>query len=132
MQAWRDGLVACNFPVIVASEPGAGSILGYGAYSAFRSGQGYSHTVEHSVYVSRSARRRGTAHLLMRHLIAHAQAQGLHRMIGAISADQVASIALHRSLGFQFCGQLPEVGIKNGQPLDLALMVLALDRLPPG
>jgi phosphinothricin acetyltransferase len=48
-------------------------------------------------------------------------------MVGGVSADQLASMELHRKLGFQEQGRLKGVGIKRGKRLDLALMVLALD-----
>ena len=42
-------------------------------------------------------------------------------MIGAIDATNLASCALHVSLGFQHVGTLPQVGFKFGRWLDLAL-----------
>ena len=47
--------------------------------------------------------------------------------IGGVSADQRASLELHRKLGFTEEGRLHGVGLKRGKRLDLALMVLALD-----
>jgi phosphinothricin acetyltransferase len=113
------------YPVLVAEA--GGEVLGYASYGAFRAGEGYRETVEHSVYVARSARGRGIARLLLERLIGRARAAGLARMVGGVSADQLASMGLHRKLGFQEQGRLKGVGIKRGKRLDLALMVLALD-----
>jgi phosphinothricin acetyltransferase len=126
MARWFAERRASGFPVIVAEE--GGEVLGYAAYGPFRAGEGYAQTVEHSVYVARRARGRGIARLLMQRLIARARAAGLHRMVGGVSADQTASLALHRSLGFAEQGRLSEVGVKRGRRLDLVLMVLALER----
>ncbi len=128
MARWLDERQGLGFPVIVAEE--GGEVLGYASYGPFRAGEGYAQTVEHSVYVARGARGRGIARLLMARLIERARAAGLHRMVGGVSADQRASLELHRKLGFVEEGRLSEVGVKRGRRLDLALMVLALDRRP--
>jgi phosphinothricin acetyltransferase len=125
MTRWFDDRVALGFPVLVAEE--GGKVLGYASYGPFRAGEGYRETVEHSVYVARSARGRGIARLLMERLIGRARAAGLARMVGGVSADQPASMDLHRKLGFEEQGRLKGVGLKRGRRLDLALMVLALD-----
>lgn len=126
MARWFDTRAGAGFPVLVAEE--GGEVLGYASYSPFRTGDGYRETVENSVYVARSARRRGIARLLMERLIARARAAGMHRMVGGISADQRASLELHRKLGFAEEGRLHGVGIKRGRRLDLVFMVLQLDR----
>lgn len=126
MARWLEERRAGGFPVIVAEE--GGQVAGYASYGPFRAGEGYRETVEHSVYVGRGARGRGIARLLMERLIARARAAGLHRMVGGVSADQHASLELHRRMGFAEQGRLAEVGIKRGRRLDLVLMVLALDR----
>ncbi len=125
MTRWFDARVALGYPVLVAEEGGA--VLGYASYGPFRPGEGYRGTVEHSVYVVRAARGRGIARLLMARLIAAARAAGLARMVGGVSADQPASMDLHRKLGFEEQGRLKGVGVKRGKRLDLALMVLARD-----
>lgn len=130
MARWFAERRAKGFPVIVAEE--GGEVLGYASYGPFRAGEGYRDTVEHSVYVARRARGRGIGRLLMERLIARATAQGLHRMVGGVSADQAASLALHLRLGFESQGRLGEVGLKRGRRLDLVLMVLALDRADAG
>ena len=125
MARWYEDRHAHGCPVLVAEE--GGEVLGYASYGPFRVGEGYRETVEHSVYVARNARGRGIARLLMQRLIARACAAGLHRMVGGVSADQPASLGLHRALGFEEQGRLKGVGIKRGKRLDLAFMVLALD-----
>ena len=125
MARWRDERLARGYPVLVAEE--GGQVLGYASYGPFRAGEGYRETVEHSVYVARGARGRGIARLLMERLIADARAAGMSRMVGGVSADQPASLGLHRALGFHEQGRLKGVGLKRGKRLDLSLMVLALD-----
>ena len=124
MRRWLEERRGSGMPVLVAEE--AGRVIGYASYGSFRRGEGYRLTVEHSVYVARAVRRRGVARALMHRLIFEARAAGLHRMIGGVSADQPASVALHRSLGFAEAGRLGEVGRKHGRWLDLVLMQLDL------
>jgi len=126
MVAWYEARLAGGCPVLVAEE--GGEVLGYASYGPFRAGEGYRETVEHSVYVSRLARGRGIARLLMNRLVERARAAGMHRMVGGVSADQPASLGLHRAMGFEEQGRLRGVGIKRGKRLDLAFMVLPLDR----
>ncbi|HUS54055.1 MAG TPA: GNAT family N-acetyltransferase [Thermohalobaculum sp.] len=125
MTRWFNERMACGHPVLVAED--GGEVLGYASYGPFRTGEGYRETVEHSVYVARAARGRGIARLLMERLVIHARVSGLARMVGGVSADQPASMGLHRKLGFAEQGRLKGVGIKRGKRLDLVLMVLALD-----
>jgi phosphinothricin acetyltransferase len=125
MGRWLQERRARDCPVLVAED--GGEVLGYASYGPFRAGEGYRETVEHSVYVARSARGRGIAELLMQRLIAQARAAGLTRMVGGVSADQPASLGLHRKLGFEEQGRLKGVGLKRSKRLDLVLMVLALD-----
>jgi len=104
-----------------------GSVVGVAAAGPFRTGEGYARTIEHSVYVARDARGRGIGTALLSALIDWACDAGHHRMVGGVSADQPASLALHARLGFVECGRLPEVGRKEGRWLDLVLMVRALE-----
>jgi phosphinothricin acetyltransferase len=114
MMRWFGERMARGHPVLVAEA--GGEVLGYASYGPFRAGEGY-----------RPARGRRIARLLLERLIGRARAAGLARMVGGVSADQLASMELHRRLGFQEQGRLKGVGIKRGKRLDLALMVLELD-----
>jgi len=121
---------AKGFPVLVAEADGR--VVGFAAYDQFRSFPGYRHTVEHSVYVDPGAQRRGAGRALMEALIADAKARGLHVMVGGIDADNAGSLALHRALGFNETGRLPDVGAKFGRWLTLVFMQLTLSPgMPP-
>ncbi len=111
-------------PVLVADDGGA--VVGYSAFGPFRPKAGYSHTMEHSVYVLPSQQGRGIGRALLVAIIEAARAEGVHSLIGGLSADNEASLALHRSLGFVEVGRLPEVGRKFDRWLDLVLLQLFL------
>jgi phosphinothricin acetyltransferase len=59
---------------------------------------------------------------LLTRLIEEARALGKHVMVGGITADNAASIALHAKLGFTETGRMPQVGYKFGRWLDLVFM----------
>lgn len=104
-----------------------GAVAGYAALGAFRPGEGYAPTAETSVYVAQTARGAGLGRALLAALIARARALGVHRLVAGIGADNAVSLDLHRALGFEPVGLLPEVGEKFGRRLDLALLLLRLD-----
>ncbi len=124
--AWARERGRAGHPVLVEAE--APVLRGFGSYGPFRRGEGYALTVEHSLYVDAAHRRKGVGAALLSALISEARAAGLTRMMGGISADQAASLALHARFGFREVGRLPGVGRKFGRPLDLVLVMLELDR----
>ena len=113
-----------GFPVIVAVKDGA--VAGYASYGDWRAFDGYRHTREHSIYVQKDARGSGIGKLLMQALIDHAANNDVHVLIGAIEAENTASIRLHEALGFRVAGRFSEVGTKFGRWLDLTCMELKL------
>jgi phosphinothricin acetyltransferase len=122
--AWLAAKATDGLPVLVACAPDAdgGGILGYASYGAFRAWAGYKHTVEHSVYVAKEARRRGMGEGLLAALIERARAAGLHVMVGGIGSENEASLALHSKLGFTEVARMPEVGRKFDRWLTLVLV----------
>jgi phosphinothricin acetyltransferase len=125
MVAWFKAKEAGRFPV-VGVEDEQGRLLGFASYGSFRAWPAYKYTVEHSVYVHKDARRRGIGRILMGELIAAAQAQGYHLLVGGIEATNANSISLHVSLGFDHAGTIREAGFKFGRWLDLSFYQLVL------
>jgi phosphinothricin acetyltransferase len=97
-------------------------LIGFATYGTFRSGPGYAHVAEHSVYVTETARRCGHGSALLHALLDVARAKGLRIMVAGISGDNHPAQALHTRLGFEKTGRLPGVGQKFGRALDLVLM----------
>ncbi|MCX2195144.1 N-acetyltransferase family protein [Pantoea agglomerans] len=126
---WMRDRREAGFPVIVFVDVND-SVLGYASYGDWRPWDGYRHTVEHSVYVHKSARGRGAGKALMEKLIRLAIDQGKHVMVAGIESENVASISLHKKLGFTEVGRLSEVGNKFGHWLDLTFLQLRLDTRP--
>jgi phosphinothricin acetyltransferase len=114
-----------GYPYLVAVDGSA--LAGYAYASAFRPRAGYRHTVEDSIYVARSARRRGVGNALLGALIDACAKAGYRQMVAVIGGrDEVPSIRLHAAHGFIDVGTLPAIGRKFGRWLDCVHMQRAL------
>ena len=119
MEAWFDGKQRKNYPVICA-ENDSGELMGFASYGQFRERPAYKYTVEHSLYVDSRFRGLGVGRNLLEAIIAAAQGQDYHVLVGGIDASNAVSIKLHESLGFTACGIVKQAGFKFGRWLDLA------------
>jgi phosphinothricin acetyltransferase len=107
-------------PAIVAVDVGV--VVGFASVSPYRSRPAYSTTVEDSVYVGSEHRGQGIGRLLLADLMTVAASHGFHAVMARIVGGHAASIALHKSCGFELVGVEREVGRKFGRWLDVALM----------
>jgi phosphinothricin acetyltransferase len=126
MRRRYEAIVAAGYPYFVA-EDGDGIIVGYSFASAYRPRPGYRYTVEDSVYVAPAAGGRGTGRALLSRLIEACSERGDRLMVAVIGdVGNVASIALHRALGFAEVGRMPGVGWKFGRWIESVVMQRAL------
>ena len=105
-----------------------GRIVAYAYYGSFRSRPAYGHTVESTVYVDHREGGKGYGKLLYAELMGSAAAKGFRQAVGFISLPNAASVALHRSLGFEQAGFLRGVGYKFDRYVDVAIYQLNLAR----
>jgi phosphinothricin acetyltransferase len=125
---WFETKQRRGFPLLVA-EVDSG-VVGFATYGDFRDSvalPGYRFTVEHSVHVARGLWGGGIGRALVAELMARARRAGVHVMVGAIDAENEASIRFHERLGFVETARMPQVGWKFGRWLDLVLMQRAID-----
>jgi phosphinothricin acetyltransferase len=125
MTAWFQTKAKGKYPVI-GIENDAGELMGFGSYGTFRAWPAYKYSVEHSVYVDARFRGCGVGKRMLQEIIAAAQAQSYHLLIGGIDAANSVSIRLHERLGFAHCGTIRQAGFKFGRWLDLAFYQLIL------
>jgi L-amino acid N-acyltransferase len=122
-QRWitdRSGAFAAIVAVDSADEHG--DIVGFGSLSPYKERAAYRTSVEDSVYVRRDRGGQGIGKLILSELLHIGAASGFHAVFGRITASSEASIALHRSCGFELVGIEREVGRKFNKWLDVAIM----------
>ncbi len=112
------------FAAIVAVDPAdeLGDVVGFGSLSPYKERAAYRTSVEDSVYVRRDRNGQGIGKLIVTELVRVAAVSGFHAVFARISASSEASIALHRSCGFDLVGIEREVGRKFNKWLDVAIM----------
>lgn len=120
-----DRLRRAGLPWLVALQ--GGEVIGYAYAGPYRTRSAYNGTVESSVYVSNRHHGKGLGKLLMNALVEQCRAQGYSQMVAVIGdSGNLASVALHRKVGFQHVGTLRNVGRKFDCLVDTVLMQLPL------
>ena len=110
---------------VLAVDDG-GEVVGFAYSSPFRPRPAYAATRETSIYLQPGAVGRGLGRLAYTHLLAALRADGVHCAVAVIAQPNPASVALHRSFGFQLVGTLREVGRKFDRWVDTAWYQLLL------
>ncbi|HEY7628027.1 MAG TPA: GNAT family N-acetyltransferase [Ilumatobacteraceae bacterium] len=112
------------FAAVVAVDPDdvRGEVVGFGSLSPYKERAAYRTSVEDSVYVRRDRHGEGIGKLIVSELLRIAAASGFHAVFARITAASDASIALHKSCGFELVGIEREVGRKFNKWLDVAIM----------
>lgn len=114
-------VTALRLPYLVAVE--GEKVLGYAYAAPFRTRPAYKYGVEDSIYLAPQAMGRGIGKALLQRLMDLCTERGLYSMIAVIGdSDNLASIAVHKSLGFEHTGHLPRAGFKFGRWLDVVFM----------
>ncbi len=122
-----DGIVSRGWSYLVASD--ATGVLGYAYFAQLRDRSAYRYTAEDSIYVRDDVRGQGVGKALVAQLLDQAEAQGFRQMIAVIGdSDNVGSIGMHASLGFQRTGLLRATGLKFGRWVDTVYMQRPLGR----
>ncbi len=110
-------------------------ILGYAYYTQFRDRSAYRFSAEDSIYVREDVRGQGVGKELVGALLKHAAEHGFRQMFAVIGdSENVGSIGLHASLGFDRAGVMRAAGLKHGRWLDVVFMQKTLgegDRTVP-
>ena len=93
----------------------------------YRPRPAYRYTVEHSIYVDRSWRRRGIGKQLLDRLVELLTGCGIREIIGIIGdSTNEASLLAHESAGFHQVGTLHNVGRKFDRWLDTVIVQRSL------
>lgn len=123
-EAWLEahaGAHPCVVSVARSATEGVEEVIGFGSLSPYRSRPAYSTSVEDSVYVHHQHHGRGIGRAILQELVSLGTRHGFHVVIGRIVGHNQASIALHRSVGFEQIGVELEIGRKFGTWLDVVM-----------
>jgi phosphinothricin acetyltransferase len=104
-----------------------GRPLGWVCSAKFKEKAAYSSSVETSVYLAPGEIGKGIGRRLYRTLFEALSGEDIHRAFGGITLPNEASVALHRSVGFEHIGTYPEIGRKFGKYWDVALYLRKMD-----
>jgi len=125
--AWWKARGTKGYPVLVAKDENG--IAGFATFGDFRPWPGYRFTVEGTIHIDSSARRKGVGAALLQVLIARARLAGKHVMVAGVDSANIASLGFLERSGFERVGHLREVGNKFGKFLDLIFLKYMLE--PP-
>ncbi len=122
-----NGIVSRGWSYLVATD--ATGVIGYAYFSQMRERSAYRYTAEDSIYVRDDVRGQGVGKALVAKLLDEATELGFRQMIAVIGdSENVGSIGVHASLGFQRAGLLRATGLKFGRWIDTVYMQRALGR----
>jgi len=117
----RQEVLGRGLPWLIAEHQG--EVLGYAYANYFRPRMAYRFCLEDSIYLRPNAHGKGVGRLLLAELVARCEALGARQMLAVIGDSQnLGSIGVHRSLGFEPTGVINNAGWKFGRWLDVVLM----------
>jgi len=114
-----------GLPWLVAER--AGQVLGYAYANHVRPRPAYRFCLEDSIYLLPEVQGQGAGRLLLAELMARCEAAGTRQMLAVIGdSANLASIGVHRALGFEQVGLLKSSGWKFERWLDVVIMQKSL------
>lgn len=125
MSRRRDDVLSKGLPWIVVERGGV--VLGYAYANHFRPRKAYRFCLEDSLYLAGDAKGQGLGRLLLAELMARCEAIGARQMLAVIGDSQnLGSVGVHRTLGFEHVGVMKSAGWKFDRWLDVVVMQKAL------
>lgn len=126
MAARRAAVAEKGLPYLVAEQDG--QVLGFAYAGPFRPRAAYRYTVEDSVYIHPDAVGKGVGRTLLTEVLSRCEALGVRQVVAVVGdSGNAASLALHRSLGFEQKGVGQSFGFKHGRWVDIVWMQKALN-----
>ena len=121
----RDDVLAKGLPWLVAERDGM--VTGYAYANHFRPRRAYRFCLEDSIYLAADAQGQGLGRLLLAELLARCEAAGARQMLAVIGdSENLGSVGVHRTLGFEHVGTMKAAGWKFGRWLDVVIMQKSL------
>jgi phosphinothricin acetyltransferase len=109
-----------KFPTVVVER--GGQVVAWASAGTYRSRPCYDPIAEHSVYVARDQRGSGAGRIALEALCARAEALGYLKLVSRIFPENLASLALHRKVGFREVGIYHRHGKLDGRWRDCVIV----------
>jgi phosphinothricin acetyltransferase len=109
-------------PRLVARRSAGGPILGWAAVVPVSGRCVYAGVGDLSIYIAPEGRGSGVGRALLAALVRESEAAGLWTLQAGVFPENIASLALHRALGFRDVGVREKIGRMNGRWRDVLLL----------
>lgn len=117
----RADVLSRHLPYIVVVE--GERILGYAYCNWFKPRPAYRYCAEDSIYLAPESIGKGLGRILLAELIRQAELSGVRKLIAVIGdSNNLGSIGVHQSTGFNHVGTLQSCGWKFERWLDVVMM----------
>ena len=120
----RIASISAEYPYIVLEE--AGEIVGYAYSHRYLERVAYSWDVEVTIYLAPKVQGKGLGVILYDALEKLMALQNIKNLYSCITGDNVHSIEMHRSMGYELIGTFPKAGFKHDRWLDVVWMAKAI------
>ena len=118
--AQRIASISAEYPYIVLEEDG--EIVGYAYSHRYLERVAYSWDVEVTIYLAPKVQGKGLGVILYDALEKLMALQNIKNLYSCITGDNVHSIEMHRSMGYELIGTVPKAGFKHDRWLDVVWM----------
>ncbi len=125
MATRRQDVLAKKLPYLVITQGKAdqSEVMGFAYANWFKPRAAYRFSAENSIYLHRDAAGKGLGKLLLAELLTQLERLGIRKVMAVIGgSENLASIGLHKALGFTPAGLIEGAGWKQERWLDLVLM----------
>ncbi len=122
--AQRIAGISAEYPYIVLEEDGV--IVGYAYAHRYLERVAYSWDVEVTIYLAPRVQGKGLGVILYDALEKLMKLQNIKNSYSCITGDNVHSIEMHRSMGYELIGTFPKAGFKHDRWLDVVWMAKAI------
>jgi phosphinothricin acetyltransferase len=116
----RIASISAEYPYIVLEEDE--EIVGYAYAHRYLERVAYSWDVEVTIYLAPKAQGKGLGVILYTALEKLMALQNIKNLYSCITGDNVHSIEMHRSMGYELIGTFPKAGFKHDRWLDVVWM----------
>jgi len=97
-------------------------IIGWASYQPFYGRPAYAATVEVSIYLAESCRRKGIGKQVLQFCIQRAPEYNVKTLLGFIFEHNEPSLRLFYDLGFELWGNLPRIALLDGKEYGLTIL----------